>query len=636
MRHWRIILLIGLAALLGACSLAVLEGPPAVTPYPVEARGGDQNGAQNESLNGTGARHAMNTLVLTREGPAPGQGLYYFSGLEAARISVMFLVRARSRMTVVAQCDGRARGRENAQTVTLPAWVPAGQDVRLVLGPRERRRTLLDLNPEVTRCDLTVTPGGGQPYVIRMRREELVRPRIARLDARYTQCSGGRDLDPLAQAFLAQPGALSMTCGVPIGDTRPLQDGVDALAARVEALTGSGVSRAALEAGDPSMELDWSNAPELDLVYVNYLNLNADFAGYLLARMLAWHAARGTVVRILVSDLMLTETDRALFEGLAAQYPTVQIQSYLLPASAAVGLEGQLGRLHRVTHVKLFATIARQPGRSRAIVGGRNIHEGYFFTQPRDLSAYPFLHQYDPGQTRITGGFTAYDDFEIELRGDQATRMVVQHMAALWHRDHDTQAPRPAGRTVPVGAVDGTVRHFISVPFADGEAQITYYEGLIDAARESINIANPYLNLPPRLDAAMMRARDRGVRVNVVATVRVREAADFMVSNLNRWFGNRFGAWVGYVDYDPYPRLLHSKLIVIDDRLVVIASTNLNMRSFVHDLENGLVLMDRGLARRISRVIDGNASDGAPFEPGQVLPRLFTWLRSLALIRRAF
>jgi len=624
MRPWRTSVQTLLLALLCACSAVGPDAHPAVTPFP--------------TLPGAavGARHAMNTMVLTRDGPAPGQGLYYFSGLEAARISVMFLNHARSRMTLRADCDGRARVRENAQTVTQPAWVAAGQGVQFVLGPRERRRTLLDLHPEVTRCDLTVTPGGGQSYVIRMRREELAHPQVARLDARHTQCPGGPQSDPLMQAFLAQPGALSMTCGVPMGGVRLLHDGVDALAARVEALTGSTVSHAALEAGDPMMPLDWSNAPQLDLIYVNYLNMNADFAGYLMMRMLAWHAARGTAVRILVSDVMLTHTDRALFEGVAAQYPTVQIQPYLMPASAAVGVEGQLGRLHRISHVKLFATIARQPGRSRVMIGGRNIHEGYFFESPRDLSAYPFLHQYDPEQARVTGGFTTYDDFEVELTSDQAARTVAGHMAALWHRDHDTQAPRPPGRTVPARAADGLMRHFISVPFVDGEAQITYYEGLIDAARDHINIAIPYLNLPARLDAALLRARDRGVRVDVVATVRVREAADFMVSNLNRWFGNRFGAWVGYVDYDPFPRLLHSKLIVIDDRLVVIASTNLNMRSFVHDLENGLVFMDRGLARRISRVIDQTAATGQPFVPSEDLPRLFTWLRSIPIVRRMF
>ncbi len=432
-------------------------------------------------------------------------------------------------------------------------------------------------------------------------------------------------------------GGLAATCPAAVGPTRLLPDGVDALNAKVEALTGRAVSRAALEAGDPGMTLDYSHAPQLDLIYVTYLNLNADFAGYLTARMLAWHAARGTIVRILVSDVMLTSTDRRLFEGLAARYPTVQIQPFRLPASAAQGFDGQLGRLHRVTHVKMFATLARQPGRSRAMVGGRNIHEGYYFAEPHDLSDYPFLHQYHPEVTRLTGGFTAYEDFEIELRDDRAVRMFAGQMAALWHRDHDTQTLRPPlAESGTVRAREGMVRHFISIPFADGEAQEVYYAGLIDAARHRIRIAIPYLNLPPLLDAALQRARGRGVRVDVVTTVRVREFTDFMVTGFNRSFANAFGGWVRFFDYDPYPRLLHAKLIVIDDRLVVIGSTNLNRRSFAHDLENGLVFLDRGVAAGVDRVIQSYIDHAERVPPTQQIPRLARWLGRVGFITRAF
>jgi len=596
------------------------SAPPLVSMYPV-----------------TGTRHAMNTMVLTRSAPVDGQDLYYFSGLDAGRISVRFMSHARSRLSIRTLCDGRARSRPFEQQVTTPAWVPAGQNLAFVLAPRERYETLLDLHPEVTECAMTVTPGGGTPYVIRMRREELVRPEIERLDAPYQGCTGeGVGQSALDRAFL-RGGDLSMSCAAPLGPTRLLPDGVDALNAKVEALTGRAVSREALLRGDPMMELDWSRAPELDLIYVNYLNMNADFAGYLVARMMAWHAARGTIVRIMVSDVMLTDTDRDLFEGLAAQYPTVQIQPYRFPAEAAVGLDGQLGRLHRVTHVKLFATVARQPGQSRAMIGGRNIHEGYFFEEPRDLSDFAFLHQYDATHTRLTGGFTTYEDFEIELRSDASTHAVVQHMAALWHRDFDTQRPRPPlTESAGPARTDGTVRHFISVPFADGMTQVDYYAQLIDAAQHSIQIAIPYLNLPPALDAALHRAEGRGVRVDVVTTVRVREATDFVVTGLNRSFANDFGAWVNFVDYDPVPRLLHAKLIVIDDRLTVIASTNLNRRSFAHDMENGLVIMDRGTARQVAAIIQSYIAEGERVLPGQEVPRLVRWLRRLLLITRAF
>lgn len=582
-------------------------------------------------------RHAMNYMVLTRGGPAAGQDQYYFSGLDAARISISFLSQTQSRISIRARCDGRAFARPATHIVTNPAWVTPGQNVLISVGPSERNQTLLELDRAVTRCDLTVTPGGFAPYVVHMQREELALPSVARLDSRIEGCTGeGRGTDALTRAFLTG-GGLSMTCAGPVGPTRFLPDGVDALNAKIEALTGSAVSREALMQGDPEMALDWSHAPQLDLIYINYLNLNADFTGYLLARMLAWHASRGAIVRILVSDVMLTDTDRTLFEDLSALYPTVQVQPYRFPAEAAQGFEGQLGRLHRVTHVKLFATLARQPGRSRVMIGGRNIHEGFFFDAPHDLSDFPFLTQYDVDDERLVGGFFAYDDIEIELRSDAATRAVIGHMGALWHRDYDTQRPRLAAPIYPgPEAREGSFRHFISVPFADGEALLPYYVGLIDAAQHSIRVAVPYLNLPDALDAALRRAVARGVHVDVVTTVHVREVTDFMVTGLNRRFANLLGALVNFYDYDPYPRLLHAKIIVIDGRLTVIASSNLNQRSFANDQENGLVFLDQRISREAEALIQSYIDRGTRVLPGQHVPWLVRWLTRSRVISRAF
>ncbi|MBN8293189.1 phosphatidylserine/phosphatidylglycerophosphate/cardiolipin synthase family protein [Rhodobacter sp. NTK016B] len=580
--------------------------------------------------------HVLSYLVLTEEGPAPGQGHSVFDTHGAARVSLTFLARGHGAYSLRATCNGPARVRQPDHGRANPAWAPAGVTLALRIEPGERHRSFLDIAPQTESCTLSVTPGGRAPWSLRLDATDRAAPAVAALDAALPACEGGGGADPLARAMMAS-GALSSTCPMPAGRTEFLADGADALNARVEALTGARLSRAALETGDPDLPLDYSNAPDLDLIYVNYLNINADFVGYLTARMLAWHAARGTIVRILVSDVMLAEADRALFEGLAARYPNVQLQLYRTPAADARGFEGQFARLHRVTHVKLFATIARQPGRSVAIVGGRNMHEGYFFEAPRDLSRFSFLHQYDPSQMRLTGGFTAYQDVELAFHDDTQVRAIVQHMGALWLRDTERQTMRPGIASGTAGPLrEGAMRHFISVPYTDGAALERYYAGLLDAAQSRIRIASPYLNLPPMIGAALARARERGVEVDVVATVRVREVTDFMVSGLNRRFANRYADWVRFVDYDPMPSLLHAKLIVIDDRLVVAGSVNLNQRSFLHDLENGVVILDRRIAAQADRLVQSYLDGGEPVGTGQELSR---WMRFFALfgfIERGF
>lgn len=584
----------------------------------------------------TRGRHAVTYLVLTEQGPAEGQRQGYFDAQGAGRVSLGFLAHGPMHYTLRATCDGRARVRDEDGPVATRAWVPAGVTLALRIEPGERRRTWLDIDPATGSCDLQVTPGGRPGWVLHLQREDRALPRIAALDQPVESCTGG-GVGPLQRAMM-ESGALSVTCPMPAGPTLFLADGLDALNARIEALTGRRVSRAALEAGDPDMPLDFSNAPQLDLIYVNYLNMNADFAGFLTARMLAWHAARGTIVRMLVSDVMLTAPDRALFEGLAATYPTVQIQPYRMPAETAVGVEGQIARLHRVTHVKLFATVAREPGRSVAMVGGRNIHEGYFFAEPRDLSDHPLLQQYDPTDLRISGGFSAYDDFDLAFTGDAQVRRIVRQMGSLWHRDHDTQTMLPpAGPGPAVGALpEGSMRSFVSVPFTDGAALDLWYARMIDAAEHRIRIASPYLNLTPGIEAAFERARARGVEVDVVATVRVREATDFMVTGFNRRFANRYAGWLRFYDYDPEPLLMHTKLVVIDDHLVIAGSVNLNQRSFWHDMENGVVVLDRRLAAAADRLIQSYIDRGEPAPPGQELSRWMRFLAGFGFIERGF
>ncbi|MFN4100223.1 MAG: phospholipase D-like domain-containing protein [Pararhodobacter sp.] len=608
------------------CALLALSACAAVRPGPAPE--------QVPLVEAPAGRHAVTALPLTVAGPAEGQGRAYFDAEGAGRVTVSFLAHGPGAYAVRAICDGRARVQRAGEGLAVPAWVPALNAVVLRVEPGERRRSGLELDPRTQACDLIVTPGGRPPWSLRLLRSDTALPRVAALDAPVETCAGG-GRDALERAFMAS-GNLSATCPMPAGPMLFLPDGIDALNARIEALTGSALPRGALETADPDMPLDFSQAPELDLIYLTYLNLNADFVGYLTARMLAFHAARGTIVRILVSDVMFTDADRRLFEGLAAQYPTVQIQPYRMPPGIARGLEGQVARLHRVNHVKLFATVARVPGRSIAILGGRNMHEGYFFAEPRDLSAFPFLQQYNPDRLRIVGGFTAYEDFELGFRRDAQVQHIVRHMSMLWHRDHDTQDLRPPAGTATASPSEGDMRHFLSVPFTDGAAMETYFAGLIDAAERRIRIASPYLNLPPEVEAAMLRARGRGVQVDVVATVRVREATDFMVTGFNRRFANRHAGWLAFYDHDPMPLLMHTKLIVIDDRLVIAGSVNLNRRSFLHDPENGVLVLDRGLAAQADRLIQSYIDQGERMAPGQEMSGWMRFLSGFGFVERMF
>jgi phosphatidylserine/phosphatidylglycerophosphate/cardiolipin synthase-like enzyme len=576
---------------------------------------------------------------------APARAEVLVPGRLAEAAALRLIEGAGRPARIEARCDGPARFRaepdppQPAAPRPAPAWAPAGALVMADLNAGSRGDLALDLGPGTGACDLAVRRGRAPAQDYTLRREAGARPRLAAIDAGAPRCvrpaavPGG---DRLAAAFAATR-ELEQTCPMPVGPTRLLPDALAGFDAKVEALTGRGLGAAALRSGDPDLPLDFSAAPDLDLIVLSYLNINADFTGALMARMLEWHAARGTVVRILVADQFWGEAERALFEGLAARQPTVQIRRFRYQPLPQDGAEGHLARIHRVQHVKLFATVGRDPARSRALIGGRNLGDGYVFSDPFDLSDHPELRQYSRDRGIYFGGFHSYRDLEMEFLGDAQVRALVGHWAELWHGDPVTARPRTPSAP-PVRAADGgaRLRHFLSVPWLDGGAQEDLFADLIAAAETRIDIASPYLNPPPRLAAALDAAIRRGVAVRVVTTERVREPGDMFITGLNRLFGAEWAGRIDYLDHDPHPMLLHTKAMVIDGRLTVLGSTNLNLRSFVHDLENGVMVLDPGLAARITALIDGYAADARPIAADAPVALLVRAMLRLPLVRRVF
>ena len=566
------------------------------------------------------------TVHLDEDGPAdPGQA-HRFGPPGGGAVSLALQSRARSRMAVALTCDGPARLRRNpadavrGRPAPPPAFGAAGEVLRISLPPGRRSAPrVLDLGAEVTRCDLTVTPPGHPGYTLALHRAPAD-PALVGVDraARAAIGAAGGPAVGLATVPL-----------VPAGPLRLLTTGEQALAARIEALTGQRPDRAALMAGDPAMALDFSRAPQLDAIHLSYFYMNADFAGALMARMLAHHAARGTQVRILLSDTVIGAPERALFEGLAARYPSVQLQAYRFHPRPGDGVEDHVARLHRSNHAKIFVTRARDPARSVAIIGGRNWHESYLFTEPRDLSAFPALRQYVLGRHRSLVDFLPFADVELALRGAQPADAITRHFMALWHRDAGLAQGTGRAQAHPARA-----EHFLSMPYVDGRAQERLFIDLIDGAARRIDIASPFVNPSEGVLAALDRALARGVRVRVVTTMQMPGLDGAFITALAHDFAREWADRVELVDFGRDPQALHAKLYVFDEAVAIVGSVNINRRSFYHDIENGVILRDPAAARQVLGLIDGFAAQGhrvaadsaALAGPAGLLTRL-RWLR---------
>lgn len=580
-----------------AADAAALKGDPVPVPTAPPGR---------ETFDGKW-RTARQTLYLAPGTPGDSGGVFHVSGIQSKRIDIALADFTGRGVTVEMSCDGRV-SRYGRGAMRQRVAIPAGAQ-----GP-----TLVTIDPAVTRCEaVAFFPGKGQRRYV-LEREEAGNNGLAAADERYDVCAAAPDGagDSLTQVFM-QARWLSQTCAFDPGRVRTLRDERDAFNGKVEVLLGRPLPSSFYDKADAFAPIDFSHAPRLSTIYVSYLDIKADFSGKVLDRLLRYHAARGAVIRVITSDILLRDKDRVLMERLAADYPNVELKTFAWKAPRRSGLKGKIVEALRVHHVKMLAGLSPDPGRSSVVIGSRNIHDGFLFKDPVDMSAHPELNQY-----RRTGGMTLnyysnWTDFDLAIKDEKAVRTLAAHMATFWNADADTWVARPMsvdGKARRGASGRGLMRHFISVPYADGRALEKLYVDLFDAARDRIEIVNPYLNFTDDLAAAFDRALNRGVKVTIVGRINLYgDLAGSVLTELNTLFLERYGSRITFREYRDPGVLLHSKILMVDEELVVVSSVNLNNRSFVLDTENGVMMLDRDFYRRMKQVFDYYFARAEPF-----------------------
>ncbi|WP_082980679.1 phosphatidylserine/phosphatidylglycerophosphate/cardiolipin synthase family protein [Mesorhizobium sp. WSM3873] len=580
-------------------------------------------------------RMSRQTLYLDAAARPSAPKTFSFSGLQARSVEIVLRQAGRQPVVIGGSCDGPLALRVSGRSRTIAK----GAAFHLSLPAAETSASLFP-SEALTRCDLTVSsslaPSGAKLTILR---EEAADPWITALDSRYDRCPvpDPAGLEALDRAFYVGRW-LSQTCALPLGSPTLLRKSRDGFNAKVEALLGKKLPDSAFDKADPELPLDFSNAPRLKLIYLSSLEFKADFSGRIMERLIRHHAALGTKVRILVTDVLERDKDDALLHRLAAEFPNVQLQEYRWQADHGAPIDEQLSQLHKTHHIKMLATLAEEPGRSRVIIGGRNIHDGFLFHRPIDLSRYPQLQQYGKTDGFSLNYYSNWSDFDIEIADPATVETLAAHFSTVWLRDADTNLSRPF--SIPVrsgGHPQGVVRHFISVPYADGHALENYFVELIDTAEHRIEIVNPYLNLTPSLARAFDRALARGVKIDVVGRIDLKgDIGGRFLTALNKLFVEKYGDRISIREFKAPDVVLHSKIMMIDQRLVTISSVNLNNRSFVHDSENGMMVLDPAFYRRMKSVYDDYLAHSQPVATNVTIGWAYRLLFSNGWVKQAF
>ncbi|HHT99006.1 MAG TPA: cardiolipin synthase [Acholeplasma sp.] len=134
----------------------------------------------------------------------------------------------------------------------------------------------------------------------------------------------------------------------------------------------------------------------------------------------------------------------------------------------------------------------------------------------------------------------------------------------------------------------------IYIPFSDSPLDKNFtarniYLKLINDAKESLYITTPYLILDNELSTALKLAAESGVSVNIIIPKIPDKRLVYMVSEMYVEELIEYG--VNIYKYDL--GFIHSKLIVSDEKLSMIGTSNLDFRSLYLHFENNLLLDDQ-------------------------------------------
>jgi cardiolipin synthase A/B len=141
---------------------------------------------------------------------------------------------------------------------------------------------------------------------------------------------------------------------------------------------------------------------------------------------------------------------------------------------------------------------------------------------------------------------------------------------------------------------DGLAQVFISSPSAGSNSMRLMYQLAIAAARHTIRLSCSYF-VPDNLAlAALVEARGRGVRIQIIVP------DGYIDSHVVRWASR--SRWTRLLEagaeiHEYQPTMYHCKVMIVDDLLVSVGSTNFDSRSFQLNDEANLNVLDADLAR---------------------------------------
>jgi len=258
----------------------------------------------------------------------------------------------------------------------------------------------------------------------------------------------------------------------------------------------------------------------------------------------------------------------------------------------------------------------------RYITGGRNLDESYFGLSPK--INYRDIDIYVDGDSAVD----AERRFE-QVWDSKDVAALHGHVTRRAKRDATEHLGDSLNEMVRSKFIDlGTPRDWSEGALHDGPVQFVaghgigvYLTPLMAAAKESIVIESPYF-IPPRfLRELLLKKLADGVRITVVTnSVRSTDGLLPQVGYL-KYRGSLARAGIDFHEYKG-PDCLHGKVILVDGRIAMVGSYNIDPRSEYLNTEVMAIAENEELARDLQQLIDRHIDNAWTIQTAPQAPAL--------------
>jgi cardiolipin synthase len=310
-----------------------------------------------------------------------------------------------------------------------------------------------------------------------------------------------------------------------------------------------------------------------------YIFLN-DEGGTRIAEALKARARDGLDVRLFYDAIGCLATPAAFFRDMEA---------------AGVKVKAFHTLFEGLRRLRLFSFINRRNHRKVMVVDGNVAYFG----------GMNIVDNVDPAhKTSAAPSSSGWRDVHVRIEGPQAAELAESFLRS-WNRgDGPRHGRRHRLRTrenLLTATMDGS--HGERICFIDSTGKrnsraFRVYTRLINSARQQITLAMAYFVPTGAVLRALLRARKRKVGIRIILPDKsdvpwAQRAAAYLYRALLRR---------GFRIYQRRSRMLHSKVMVVDDFYTVVGSANLDPRSLYTNLEFLAVIRSQNFARVISRI----------------------------------